>query len=144
MRAPEPLLVERIRADLHKYLPSLEPSAVTHQVIARHQGVFTAFRAGQEVFRPNVEVRLKISFLPENWVRIPEPVMFMERAVISGRRAANEILTRLEKDPWPIESLPPADAPVRAIRSIARIYQRILGSFATCFRYESIGGYRGA
>jgi isorenieratene synthase len=59
---------------------------------------FASFEKGLYTFRPNVTTlvdnRLDNVYLAGDWVRTPFPVALMERAVSTGRMAANECLLR--------------------------------------------------
>lgn len=144
MRAPEDVVKQRIREDLENTLPELKSATLLKHVLVRHHGVFTAFRAGEESFRPAVRSPIPNLFFAADWVRIAEPVMFMERAVTAGRHAANHILRTIGKPVWPILPLPAADLPVRFLRAAARSLHRFRRLIGTMVGYQSIGGYDGA
>lgn len=144
MRASFEYVKASIREELEAALPELQSRTLLKHQLLRHAGVFTAFRAGEEPFRPGITTALENLYLAGDWVRTPEPVMFMERAVTAGRRAANEILEKLGLDPWPLEPPPSADFTVKALRFGSRLWHGVYDAALRLVGYRSIGSYKNA
>lgn len=96
--------MDRVWADLRRALPELEGAGIVDFTLTRG-GTFTWFHPGWRAGSLPVEPGVAGLLLAGDHVRIPEQCQFMERAVTSGRHAANVVLERAGLPLVPI--LPP-------------------------------------
>ena len=100
---------------LHDDLPAPE-----HFAVLRHPGLFTSYEPGQARHRPEARSEVAGLYFAGDWTRADWSAWFMERAVISGLRAANEVLEDRGLEPYPIERLPREGGLMRISRFAAR------------------------
>jgi isorenieratene synthase len=113
-----------IRADLLAGLHALYPEArsarvVDERLLLSHEG--PAFPPGSHAQRPAPDSGVPDLALAGDFLRMPFPCAWMERAAASGLLAANLLLAPLGVAPHPIRSIPNHGllAPLRATRSHA-------------------------
>ncbi len=139
MRVPDAAIRHLVLSDLKEVLPELAKSRSVKTVVIRHPGLFTAFRLGFNTFRPTPCTPVANLYLAGDWIRAPEPVMFMENAVVTSRHAASAILKRENRKPVSILPLPPPDAPVVAIQKIGRAVRKGKRGFRRLIGFSRIG-----
>lgn len=86
-----------IRPIALEILPELEEAKALAYTVGSHHN-FTSFEVGQGLYRPTVQAAeengLENLFLAGDWVHTDFPTALMERAVVTGRQAANSICSR--------------------------------------------------
>jgi isorenieratene synthase len=91
----EEQLWERIRPSVLRVLPEMADASVLGRTVGTYEN-FTSFAAGQARFRPHPSTArdegIANLFLCGDWVACRAPSALMERAVLTGRLAANECL----------------------------------------------------
>jgi carotenoid phi-ring synthase / carotenoid chi-ring synthase len=87
--------------ELVAMLPELDGARVLHDVF-QQQSNFTRWAPGDHASRPATETAVPNLFFAGDWVKLPAPASLMEAAVMSGRLAANAILSREELRELPI------------------------------------------
>jgi uncharacterized protein with NAD-binding domain and iron-sulfur cluster len=135
MDAPDAVLRQLVLRDVMTAMPELVDARPVETVLARHRGLFTAFTVGFESNRPGTATSVPNLHLAGDWVRGAEGAMFMENAVISGRRAAAGALGA----PVAVLPLPASDGPVRALQALARPLRRARRSWRRVSGFHPIG-----
>jgi isorenieratene synthase len=92
-RAPASTLRAAMLDELQRMLPELAGARVLHEEL-QQQDNFTRWAPGDHAQRPSTETELANLFLAGDHVRLPAPAALMEGAAMSGRLAANAILSR--------------------------------------------------
>jgi isorenieratene synthase len=86
-----------VRPLVLEVLPELDTARVLGRTVGSYEN-FTSFAAGQAATRPfpatPASDGVEGLFLAGDWVAAPVPSALMERAVLTGRLAANEVLVR--------------------------------------------------
>jgi predicted NAD/FAD-dependent oxidoreductase/Rieske Fe-S protein len=118
---PDAQLVQWILDDLTRNGLLVSGLAPAHYFVNRHVKVFTKYAPGQERYRPGARTGVPGLYLAGDWTKADWSSWFMERAVISGLRAANEVLEARGLRPQPIRRLPPEGLLLRASRLAARL-----------------------
>lgn len=84
-----------VRPLVLEVLPELDGAAVVGRTVGNYEN-FTSFAVGQAAFRPYPQTPTTDGvaglYLAGDWVSAPVPSALMERSVLTGRLAANEIL----------------------------------------------------
>ncbi len=139
MQTPDATIRDLVLRDLVEVLPELEDSRPVKTVVIRHRGLVSAFGLGSNAYRPTSSTPLANLYMAGDWVRAPEPVMFVENAVVTGRRAASAILERENCGSVPIVPLPPTDTPIRVCQRIGRAVRRAKRGFRRIVGFDRIG-----
>lgn len=92
--------------DLGTFCPDANRDRMKFFEIQRHRALFTAYAPGRLEHRPNAESGTEGLFLAGDWTEADWSVWMMERAVVSGLRAANAVLARRGMKPVEIRRLP--------------------------------------
>lgn len=92
--------------------------------IQRHRSVFTFYKPGDHRNRPGADSGVVGLHLAGDWTRADWSVWMMERAVVSGLRAANRVLESQGLEPVPVERLEPEGMLLTASRWAARLLRR--------------------
>jgi isorenieratene synthase len=108
-------------ADARVIYPELAEVEPQHVMIQRHRALFSRFAPGQERHRPGVATGVAGLHLAGDWTAMPYAVWMMERAVITGERAASAALVRRALPPFASLGLGPESATLRAAREAARV-----------------------
>jgi isorenieratene synthase len=90
--APIATIKKAMMAELVRLLPELDGAKVLHEEI-QMQDNFTRWAPGDHALRPSTETPLANLHLAGDHVKLPMPAALMEAATISGRMAANAILS---------------------------------------------------
>jgi isorenieratene synthase len=92
---PEDKVWDKVKEIVYTVLPELKDANVLDIVIGTYHN-FTSYDVGQGLIRPRsdypLEIGLENLFFSGDWVRTDYPSALMERAVATGREAANFIL----------------------------------------------------
>ena len=95
-------------------------------VIQRHESVFTRYAPGDARNRPRAATPVAGLHLAGDWTAADWSVWMMERAVVSGLRAANRVLASRGLPACEIERLGPEGALLTVSRWVARGVRRLL------------------
>jgi carotenoid phi-ring synthase / carotenoid chi-ring synthase len=98
---PDATLLTLAQADLGRVWPSLKGRTI-HSSLTRNDATHTLLRAGQPGEHPGVITPWPNLLCCGDWVRDETPAMFMERACVTGIKAANVILREHELPAWPL------------------------------------------
>jgi len=94
-KMPEEHVWEKVKPVILQVLPELEDAKVLDTVIGTYHN-FTSYDVGQGTIRPSSDypniIGIKNLFFAGDWVKTDYPSALMERAVATGREAANHIL----------------------------------------------------
>jgi isorenieratene synthase len=94
-KMPEEQVWEKVKSVILQVLPELEDAKVLDTVIGTYHN-FTSYDVGQGTIRPSSEypniIGINNLFFAGDWVKTNYPSALMERAVATGREAANHIL----------------------------------------------------
>lgn len=112
--------------DLAVIDPAYRHDAMRHFHIQRHARLFTRFGPGQAAWRPDQDSGAEGLWLAGDWTRMDFDVWSMERAVVSGLRAANAVRARYGVPPMPILRLPPEGWMLAESRRVARRLRKLL------------------
>ncbi len=102
---PDATLLARAITDLQSAFPELRGHRV-HQTIRRNPHTHTLFGLGPAERHLGVATLWPDLFCCGDWVRDPNPAFFLERACVTGIKAANEVLTQHDQSPWPLLDYP--------------------------------------
>jgi len=89
--------------------------------IQRHRALFTAYAPGRIELRPGADSGTEGLFLAGDWTEADWSVWMMERAVVSGLRAANAVLSRRGKKQIEIRRLPREKLLLRFCRRLSEL-----------------------
>jgi isorenieratene synthase len=104
---PDALLLTETITDFYRAFPELR-GHLTFQHLQRNAATHTLPSLGPRDLHPGIRTRWPNLFCAGDWVRDPLPAFFLERACATGIKAANEVLSARELEPWPlVEYLPP-------------------------------------
>jgi uncharacterized protein with NAD-binding domain and iron-sulfur cluster len=107
--------------DLATFCPDANRERMKFYKIQRHRALFTAYAPGRVEHRPNVDSGTGGLFLAGDWTEADFSVWMMERAVVSGLRAANAVLIRRGMKPLEIRRLPKEGLLLRISRRAAKV-----------------------
>lgn len=113
-------ILDVVFEDIAPFCPGLSRAKVSWHEIQRHRALFTRYKPGDVCFRPRAETTVKGLFLAGDWTRADWSVWMMERAVVSGVRAANAVLSRRGLSEVPILRLPDEGVLLRMSRAMCR------------------------
>jgi isorenieratene synthase len=89
---PAELLADAMQLEMLQVLPELVGARVLHREV-QLQRTFTRFAPGDHARRPSTTTAIDGLLFAGDWVKIDAPVALMEGAVVSGKVAANVVLT---------------------------------------------------
>jgi isorenieratene synthase len=139
MHVPASTVEALVLRDLYDVLPALENAEHIRTVPVRHPGLFTAFAIEFDRFRPSTHTPVRNLYMAGDWVKADEAVMFMENAVVTGRRAASAVLEDRRAGSVPVLPGRPADWPVRALQYSGRVARRARHAVDRFVGFERIG-----
>ncbi len=102
---PDAALLARALNEITRTWPEMR-GHIIHSVLRRNPATHTLLYAGRPEEHLGVATPWPGVFCCGDWVRDPHPAMFMERACITGIKAANAILEAKELAQWPLLGLP--------------------------------------
>jgi isorenieratene synthase len=122
---PDAALLAQAITDVTRAWPELK-GHVLHTAITRNEATHTLLHAGRPEEHLGVVTPWPGLFCCGDWVRDANPAMFMERACVTGIKAANAILDERELEPWPLLPAPRPEALAWAVEMDMRnIRERI-------------------
>jgi isorenieratene synthase len=101
LRQPDALLLARVILDSYRAFPELRGYLI-HKRLLRNDATHTLFSVGEPGEHLGIETPWPGIFACGDWVYHPAPALYLERATTTGIAAANALLVKLNKDPWPI------------------------------------------
>lgn len=127
--APDAQIIDATIADLATIAPKLGHADLDPEQkpqIQRHRDTFTLYAPGDAARRPGADTGVAGLTLAGDWTRADWSVWMMERAVVSGLRAANVVLQALGNAPAPIDRLPRENLLLSVTRFAARALRAVL------------------
>jgi isorenieratene synthase len=112
--------------DLASFLPQAAREKMTFFKLQRHLALFTKYAPGKAALRPSVSSGTYGLHLAGDWTEADWSVWMMERAVVSGLRAANAVLKRRGLPLVEIKRLPKEGITLRSSRFFGRLIRNIL------------------
>jgi isorenieratene synthase len=106
---PDAVLLARAITDVQAAFPELRDCRI-RQAIQRNPSAHTLFGLGPTARHLGVRTPWPDLFCCGDWVRHPEPALFLERACVTGIAAANAILAGRDLLEWPTLAYPPPEA----------------------------------
>ena len=100
-------IADTMQREMLFVLPELEGAVVIHREV-QLQHTFTRFAPGDHARRPTTTTAVPNLLLAGDWVKIDAPVALMEGAVVSGKLAANAVLSPRGVRPEAIPIVEPA------------------------------------
>jgi carotenoid phi-ring synthase / carotenoid chi-ring synthase len=97
---------------------------VAYFTINRHRTVFTRYGPAQSSFRPPTHSSTRGLYVAGDWMNTPWSVWMMERAVVSGLRAANAVLARRRLPQVEILRVPRETMVLRTTRAVC-LFMRV-------------------
>lgn len=111
--------------DLALISPALNLESLQGYRVQRHADIFTSYEPGRDDSRPSAASGVAGLSLAGDWTKADWSVWMMERAVVSGLRAANRVREAFGKSPLEILRPPADDLTMQWTRSIARVLRQI-------------------
>jgi uncharacterized protein with NAD-binding domain and iron-sulfur cluster/nitrite reductase/ring-hydroxylating ferredoxin subunit len=111
--------------DLTAFLPQATREKMKFSKIQRHLALFTKYAPGKAALRPSVSSGTYGLHLAGDWTEADWSVWMMERAVVSGLRAANVVLKRRGLPMVEIKRLPKEGLTLRSSRFFGRLIRSI-------------------
>lgn len=102
LKEPDQLLLEKVTADFARIYPALE-GKVIHRTLQRNPATHTLFAIGTLAEHLGIRTPWPGLFCCGDWVRHPNPALFLERACLTGIEAANAVLLGLGQSPFQVE-----------------------------------------
>lgn len=102
------------------------PSRLATFSIYKHRNLFTRYGPGLHQFRPSEKSGIKGLYFAGDWTSTEHSVWMMERAIVSGIRAANAICRNQNVSEYPILMLGKEHAILRLTRSVCRFSRRFI------------------
>lgn len=128
---PDAALVAHALVDVIRTWPELK-NTLLHVEVTRNDATHTLLHAGRPEDHLGVSTPWPGLYCCGDWVRDGSPAMFMERACVTGIKAANRVLAAHEIEPWPLLAHAPPEPlawalelAMRKVRTrLRRRYQR--------------------
>ncbi|MBN1873483.1 MAG: FAD-dependent oxidoreductase, partial [Anaerolineae bacterium] len=98
---PDAALLARAIVDATRAWPELR-GHIIHSVVTRNEATHTLLHAGRPEEHLGVVTPWSGLYCCGDWVRDANPAMFMERACVTGIKAANAVLDSHGLEPWPL------------------------------------------
>jgi carotenoid phi-ring synthase / carotenoid chi-ring synthase len=117
---PDALILAKAQNGILAAFPELRGHKIT-QILQRNQATHTLFGVGEAEVHLGIQTPWPNLYCCGDWVRDPNPALFLERAVTTGILAANEVLKQNNKPQWP---LIPHPAPEPFVAWIETLMQR--------------------
>jgi carotenoid phi-ring synthase / carotenoid chi-ring synthase len=129
LKEPDQVLLEKVTADFARIYPALK-GKVIHRTLQRNSPSHTLFAIGTLAEHLGIRTPWPGLFCCGDWVRHPNPALFLERACVTGIEAANAVLLTQAQSPFPLER------PARP-----ELLSRLVGGYVRMMR-SSIRGAR--
>jgi len=101
LRQPDALLLARVILDTYRAFPELRGYLI-HKKLLRNEAAHTLFAVGEPDEHLGIETPWPGIFACGDWVYHPAPALYLERATTTGIAAANALLVKSNRKPWPI------------------------------------------
>jgi uncharacterized protein with NAD-binding domain and iron-sulfur cluster len=124
---PDATLLARSILDVGRAWPDLKGHLI-HSALARNEATHTLLHVGLPEEHLAVETPWPHLYCCGDWVRDRNPAMFLERACVTGIKAANAVLGDLGLEPWSLLLHPQPEAFARWVESGMR---RVRGAMRT-------------
>lgn len=98
---PDAALLSRAISDVQAAFPELRGHRI-YGMLQRNPGTHTLFGVGPAEDHLAIQTPWPGLFCCGDWVRDPNPALFLERACVTGILAANKILEHNGRSPWPL------------------------------------------
>jgi carotenoid phi-ring synthase / carotenoid chi-ring synthase len=122
---PDATLLAQVITDVGRAFPELRGRPL-RAVIQRNEATHTLFTVGAPGEQLAVETPWPGVSACGDWVYHPAPALFLERAATTGIAAANRVLERLGREPWPLLAHPePEWLAGRLARVMGRVRRRV-------------------
>lgn len=118
-------VLEVVFRDLATFCADANRERMKSYEIQRHRALFTAYAPGRIELRPGAESGTEGLFLAGDWTEADWSVWMMERAIVSGLRAANAVLLRRGLQPIEIRRLPREGLLLRVSRRVCEFIRRV-------------------
>jgi uncharacterized protein with NAD-binding domain and iron-sulfur cluster/nitrite reductase/ring-hydroxylating ferredoxin subunit/rubrerythrin len=118
-------ILDIVLDDLSAFCPQANAANLSFYEILRHRELFTKYAPGKARLRPRAESGTNGLHLAGDWTDADWSVWMMERAVVSGLRAANEVLRRRKMEPIEIRRLPKEKLTLRLSRGICKMLRAL-------------------
>ncbi len=116
---PDAALLAQAIVDIGQAWPALKRHII-HTTLTRNDATHTLLDVGRPWEHLAVTTPWPNLFCCGDWVRDPNPALFLERACITGIKAANAVLAARSMAPWPILEPPEPEPPARFIEHTMR------------------------
>ncbi|MCL4871055.1 MAG: FAD-dependent oxidoreductase [Anaerolineae bacterium] len=122
---PDALLLARVLRDINRAFPELRGRHLKIN-LQRNEATHTLFSVGEPGRHLGVVTPWEGLYLCGDWVYHPAPAMYLERAVVTGMAAANELLTRHKLEPFALRPHPePEPLAGWLARQWGKLYRRL-------------------
>jgi isorenieratene synthase len=125
LEKPDAMLLARAANDVHSAFPELRGHLI-HQHLQHNAPLHTLFGLGRAEQHLTTITPWPELYCCGDWVRRPEPALFMERACLTGIAAANEVLKSNDLQPWAILDYPKPEAFAGWLEKLMHRGRRIL------------------
>lgn len=106
-------------SDVQAAFPELRGHRI-HQVLQRNSASHTLFGLGPKDKHIGIDTPWQNIYAAGDWVRDPNPALFLERAAATGVLAANRVLAQKNLPEWPLMEYPKPEAFAAFIQKIMR------------------------
>jgi isorenieratene synthase len=98
---PDAAILTRIVHDTYRSFPELRGSLL-HTVALRNEATHTLFTPSDPAHSLSIQTPWPNMVACGDWITDANPAMYLERATTTGMIAANQVLSELSLEPWPI------------------------------------------
>jgi len=116
---PDAMLLARAITDAGRAWPELK-GRVIHSALTRNEATHTLLRVGLPEEHLAIETPWPRLYCCGDWVRDRNPSLFLERACVTGIKAANAILRDMSLEPWPLLPHPEPEPLARRMEALMR------------------------
>lgn len=109
LEKPDAALLAQAIVDVGRAWPELKGHLI-HSTLTRNEPTHTLLDVGRPEEHLGVTTLWPYLFCCGDWVRDRNPSMFLERACVTGIKAANAVLDDLSLEPWPLLTHPQPEA----------------------------------
>jgi len=122
---PNAALLTRAIMDVGRAWPELK-GHVIHSALTRNEAAHTLLHVGLPDEHLGVETPWPHLYCCGDWVRDRNPAMFLERACVTGIKAANAVLRDAGLEPWPLLAYSQPEAVARRVETFMRGVRRLM------------------
>ncbi|MEW6776828.1 MAG: FAD-dependent oxidoreductase, partial [Bdellovibrionota bacterium] len=131
-------LLKLILSELGQRIPELAGAAVRKWHLLKHADLFNHFNAGSHEHRPPTKSPFANFYFAGDWLRLHRNWWMMEKAVVSGRLAANEILKTRGEPPVQVFEPRPDEFFTRVVKWVYRAARAVKLSFYDLLGYRPL------